>query len=301
MKSEPHDSKTSENPRSFFRKLRRGFAIYVLIPYLSVTVIFAVFQRKLIYRPTVSDDLSLQAVGENAESGRDVELQTPDGETLRGWLLSAQQQTGEPDSRNPLVVYFPGNSLNRYERIADLKEVTRCGCDVLIFDYRGFGDSTGSPSETGLTADARLIWKYATEDLEYDERTIVIFGESIGGAVALSLWTDENSHPPQPAALILNSTFTSLPETVAWHYPYFPFQYLLLDRWPSVERVSRVRSPIRIFHGSNDQFVPVAHAEQLADAAPEARFRKIFGAGHNDVPIYQLREELEAVRAGFAE
>jgi len=292
---------TTEKPRRFGQKLRRGFVLYVLVPYLSVTAIFAVVQRKLIYQPTVSRDLSLEAIGENSEFGRDVELQTDDGETLRGWLVNAQSREGGALARTPLVVYFPGNSINRYERLADLKEVARCGFDVLIFDYRGFGDSTGSPSEAELTADARLIWRYATEELDYAEKNIVIFGESIGGAVALSLWANDNSAPPHPAALILSSTFASLPETVAWHYPYFPFQYLLLDRWPSIERIPHVDVPIVIFHGKDDRIVPVSESRELADAAPSARFVEISGAGHNDIPMFQLRQELEAIGADSPE
>lgn len=296
MKPTDSETRTTDEPRRFTHKLRRACVLYAVIPYLSVTAIFAVFQRKLIYQPTVSHDLSLAAVGETSEMGRDVELQTAAGETLRGWLLKGRTHDGGHHHRSLLVIYFPGNSLNRHERVADLKEVARCGFDVLIFDYRGFGDSTGSPSEAALSADARRIWRYATDELAYEQRNIVVFGESVGGAVALSLWGDDVSHPPEPAALILNSTFASLPQTVSWHYPYFPFQFLLLDRWPSIGRISRVTVPVTIFHGTDDQFVPVAHAGELSEAAPNSRLFEISGAGHNDIPMLRLRQELEAIR-----
>ena len=203
--------------------------------------------------------------------------------------------------KTPLVVYFPGNSLNRHERINDLREVTSCGFDVLIFDYRGLGDSSGSPSERKLTADAQFVWEYAWKELNYDVSRIVVFGESLGAAAALSLWSTESANSPKPAALILNSIFVSMPRTVAWHYPTFPFRFLLLDRWPSIDRIARVRVPIIVFHGTADDMVPVAHGRELAQASTGARFIEIPGGGHNDIPMYRLRAELERLRESMSE
>ncbi|QDU45299.1 Alpha/beta hydrolase family protein [Symmachiella dynata] len=277
----------------WWKRIRRAVVLYLLVPYLAVVIIFVVLQRKLIYRPTVANDLRVTTVGLDAEAVRDVQIQTPDGEKLNGWLM---QQAGDDGAvQRPLVVYFPGNSLNRYERINDLREVVRCGFDVLIFDYRGYGDSSGSPSEQHLASDAMRVWNYACGDLGYEPGRIVIFGESLGGAVALSLWTSENANPPQPGALILNATFVSMPRTVAGLYPLFPFQYLLLDRWPSIERITRVTAPVVVFHGTEDDMVPVAHGRELAEAAADGQFIKIPGAGHNEIPLLRLCAELECL------
>ena len=244
---EPASSKTS---RPWWQRVRRWFFLYAVVPYLAVVVIFAIFQRQLMYRPTVAESLSIADLGLNPTFGVDVELQTADGNTVRGWLINATHRQSEQLNKTPLVVYFPGNSLNRHERINDLREVASQGLDVLIFDYRGFGDSTGSPSEAAISADTLMIWNYVKQELGRDESEIVIFGKSIGGAVALSMWSDQRSKGPQPAAVILNATFLSMPETVAGHYPLFPFRFLLLDRWPSVERITRVNPPVIVFHGS---------------------------------------------------
>lgn len=289
----PDSPKKSRRP---WRRPARYFLLYVLIPYVAVTILFTVMQRHLLYRPTVADSLRLADIQLNQDIGRDVELETSDGNTLRGWLLKGKDQNDE-SKEAWLVLYFPGNSLNRYERIDDLREVAAIGFDVLIFDYRGFGDSTGSPNESDLSADALLIWDYAIHDLGFKERQIVIFGESLGGAVALSMWSETNPHPPKPAALVLNSTFASLPQTVAWHYPLFPFRFLLLDCWPSIERIRNVESPIIIFHGTDDEMVPVAHGRALAKGSNRARFLEIPGAIHNEVPMRQLREELKSIKA----
>ena len=208
---------------------------------------------------TVTFDASVRAgaISLDPEFVHDVKVQTPDGNTLNGWLLRHAKH--DLDHESPLVVYFPGNSLNRSERFDDLREVASREFDVLIFDYRGYGDSSGSPSERALTSDARLVWEYASEELKYAENRIVVFGESLGGAVALSLWSGDIATHPRPAALILTSTFVSMPRLVAWHYPMFPFRFLVLDRWPSIDRVTAVRAPIIVFHGTVDDMVPVEH------------------------------------------
>lgn len=275
--------------------------LYVFVPYLTVTIIFAALQRHLMYKPTVANNLSIEAVVHDSDFGIDVELTTTDGNRLRGWLVKGGDDHRSDHGKHPLLIYFPGNSLNRLERIRDLREVASRGFDVLIFDYRGFGDSTGSPTESALSNDALLVWQYARETLGYDERRITVFGESIGGAVALSMWSKTNPKPPQPAALILNSTFASMPQTVGWHYPLFPFQFLLLDRWPSIERIGRVQARIIVFHGTDDKMVPVAHGRELALASSHARFIEISGATHNDIPMLQLRNELDSIMAALPE
>ena len=293
MDTEGRDTKASRSPRRWRQRIRRWIVLYVCIPYLSISIIFFVLQRRLMYRPTVAGSLTIADIGLDTNFARDVHIQTEDGNTLNGWLMKRANPRGDDRGPAPLVVYFPGNSLNRYERINDLREVAARGFDVLIFDYRGFGDSTGRPTESILTSDAQLVWQYACEELQYDQSRIVVFGESLGGAVALSLLSAKNANAPQPAAVILNSTFASMPQTVAWHYPLFPFRYLLLDRWPSIDRIPNVRVPIIVFHGTADDMVPVSQGRALAQAAENARFIEIPGGVHNEIPMMHLRKELD--------
>lgn len=280
-------------PLTWRRRIFRGIAIYAILPYLAVIAIFTLAQRRLMYRPSVSGSLSVNSLKLDAEKISDIRLTTSDGHILNGWLLYANSKR---ETVRMLVIYFPGNSMNRFERLTDLQEIASYGYDVLIFDYRGFGDSTGSPSESAISGDAELIWQYTCGDLGYAEKDIVIFGESLGGAVALSLWLDEHSAPPQPQALILSSTFASMPRTVQRNYPWFPFQYLVLDQWPSIDRIHRVACPVTILHGSNDEMVPISEARTLASAGSHANFVEVAGAGHNDMPMHQLRSILQGRR-----
>lgn len=276
--------------------------IFAVAPYLSVVVIFVVLQRQLMYRPVVAESLAIQDLKLGPDFGQDVLQATADGNTIRGWLIKGgngrvDNQPVNRDHKNPLVLYFPGNSLNRHNRISDLREIAARGFDVLIFDYRGFGDSTGSASEAALSDDALLAWKYAVNTLDYSEDRIVVFGESIGGAVALSLWANSEPTPIKPAAVILSSTFASMPKAVHWNYPLFPFHWLLWDRWPSIDRIANVDCPVVIFHGTDDQMVPVSHGKELANAAKNPTFIEVRGGVHNEIPTMQLRKELLAIFA----
>jgi fermentation-respiration switch protein FrsA (DUF1100 family) len=285
-------------PRSWRKSVRRMLILYVVVPYFSVTAIFVIFQRSLMYRPTVASSLALADVGLPSEVGRDVQIQTTDGCTLKGWLIRGARTAGRTNNA-PLVIYFPGNAGNRFERLNDLREVAATGFDVLIFDYRGFGDSTGRPAESALTGDARLCWEYACSELKYDPSRIVVFGESLGGAVALSLCSGDSKPAAHPVAVILNSTFTSMPDVVAGHLPWFPFRYLLLDRWRSIDRIPTVSQPVILFHGTADAIVPVSQGRSLASRSGNARLIEIPGASHNDIPMSQLRLEFDRLFAAI--
>ncbi|HEY0983491.1 alpha/beta hydrolase [Schlesneria sp.] len=288
---------TTESPPSRKKgpRLLRALFLYGGIPYFSILVLFTVFQRKLMYQPTIAADLSTSNVKLAPDIADDVHIKTLDGYHLKGWLVRGSKED-PPAPSLPLVIYFPGNAGNRHERLADLLEIAHTGFDVLIFDYRGYGDSTGKPSESALTTDAQLVWKFACNELNYAPQQIVVFGESLGGAVALSLWSTESDSAPQPAAVLLNSTFATMGGAVAWHYPCFPFQFLLLDRWRSIDRIPRVPSPVVIFHGSADEIVPFSEGQRLAGQSRNAQFIEIADGTHNAIPMNHLRTQLIAVR-----
>ena len=156
--------------------------------------------------------------------------------------------------------------------------LNRLGLSVLLFDYRGYGGNTGRPSEEGLAADARAAQAWLAAQPDVDPQRIAYFGESLGAAVAVGLAVQR-----PPAALILRSPFTSLADVGAVHYPWLPVRWLLLDRYPSIERIASVHAPLLVIAGDRDDIVPLPLSRRLYDAAVEPkRFVLVPGAGHND-------------------
>ena len=222
---------------------------------------------------------------------------------MHGWRF--HPTTSALDSRGFLVIYFPGNAGCRADRVGDCADFTQLGFEVILFDYRGYGDNEGSPSEALLAADAKLVWSFATSELHFPAERIFFFGESLGGAVAIRLAAECSAAGNPPAALVLNSTFASLAETAAWHYPAFPLQYVLLDRYPSVARIALVTCPILQFHGTADQTVPFEQGRRLFDAAPAKSsngMEKVFvevpgGPAHNFITMSDMQSAVRKLLA----
>lgn len=297
-----------QSQASWARRFLRGGLLYIVLPYLFVLAIFTLSQRRLIYQPTRVSSLAAATHGLSPSEAKDVTITTDDGLTLHGWLLFTNRtvdsalRSDQEWSSERLLIYFPGNAQHRGFRLADFREFTRHGFDVLIFDYRGYGDNAGSPSQATMQADSRAVWQFTQDELEVDPSRTVIYGESMGGAVAIHLAAALCEESTPPAALITNATFASLTGTVRWHYPWFPFQYLLWDHWPSVERASRLTCPVLMFHGAKDQIVPLAQGRELFAAIPEKladgyekRFVELPSNGHNDIPVHSLYEEVQTL------
>ena len=197
-------------------------------------------------------------------------LATDDGETLDGWHLPA----GMP--ARGLVIVFHGNAGNIGHRLDYLRMFHDLGYASLILDYRGYGRSSGKPSEDGTYLDAAVAWRHATQSLGYPAGKIALFGESMGGAVAAQLAAVQ-----RPAALVLASTFTSVPDLGAGIYPWLPVRLLARIRYDTRERLATIAVPVLVIHSRGDDIIPFAHGEQLfAAARPPRRFLEIEGS-HN--------------------
>jgi len=239
-----------------------------------VTIIAVVFalQRKLVYFPSAGP---LPSAEEVLPGGRDVRLVTADSLYLAGWHFEV------PDAPATVVV-FPGNGGNRLGRAPLARALVDRGLSVLLFDYRGYGDNPGKPSEEGLTMDARAA-------LDLIDGPVIYFGESLGAAVAAELATYR-----APAGLVLRSPFTSLAAVGSHHYPWLPVRMLLLDKFPVVERVSSLELPTVVVLGTADSVVPPAQSREVA-AAARARLIEVAGADHNDVALLSGPEVVDAV------
>jgi len=247
-----------------------------------------VMQRRLIYLPTG---------GPEAGSGELVGLErvtfpTEDGLSLAAWFVPAE----EADVGWTIVV-FHGNAGNRADRTALAEAFAGRGIAVLLVDYRGYGGNPGSPSESGLAADARAAVGYVGSRPDVDPSRVAYFGESLGAAVAVSL-----AEQLPPAALLLRSPFTSLADAASAHYPLLPLSVLLWDEYPNLETIASINVPTLIIAGSVDSIVPVEQSRAVFAAAPgPKRLVVIDGADHNDLALTAGAELVDAIVALLAE
>jgi fermentation-respiration switch protein FrsA (DUF1100 family) len=247
----------------------------VLLPALRLALLLValggvllIFEKRLIYFPFRAHDVTPRALGLAHEELR---LRTGDGVSLHGWFLPAG------GSRRVVLVCHgnAGNVSHRLDRALLMQRHLQA--DVLLFDYRGYGLSDGSPDEAGTYADARAAYGWLRERGHPAER-IVIFGESLGSAVALELALGAEAR-----ALVLESPFTSVPDVARAHYWFLPVWPLVRTRYENLRKVTRLRLPLLVLHGDQDEIVPFAQGRRVFDAAPEPkRFHAIRGARHND-------------------
>jgi fermentation-respiration switch protein FrsA (DUF1100 family) len=217
--------------------------------------------------PTRSIEATPTAIGLEFEP---VAIITEDKMRLDAWFLPAP-------SRRGTVLFFHGNAGNISHRLDTLALFNRLGLDTLIFDYRGYGRSEGKPSEAGTYLDAEAAWRYLTVQREIAPRQIVLFGRSLGGAVASHLAARHT-----PGALILESSFTSIPDVAAELYPYLPARWLATIRYNVKADLATVSCPVLVVHSRDDEIIPYTHGRRLYEAAPEPkRFLEIRG-GHNE-------------------
>jgi fermentation-respiration switch protein FrsA (DUF1100 family) len=244
-------------------------------------------QRRLIYFPSPGPVPSAAVVLTN---GRDVVLDTEDGIRLGAWYFPV-------DGKAPAVMVCNGNGGDRSMRAALAVALNRMGLSVLLFDYRGYGGNPGRPSEEGLAADARAARAWLAAQPNVDPQRIVYFGESLGAAVTIGLAMQE-----PPAALVLRSPFTSLADVAAVHYPWLPARRLLLDRYPSIDRIASVSVPVLVVAGDRDDIVPESLSRRLFDAAAEPkRYVVVRGAGHNDPDLLHGPQMLDEVDRWLSE
>ena len=246
-------------------------------------------QRRLIYFPFGG----LPAIAEAGLAGVEpVSFETSDGLTLNAWFVPAM---GPPPHVTVLV--FNGNAGNRLHRVPLAAELRRHGFHVLLTDYRGYGGNPGTPSESGLSADARAARAYLIDRADVDPSRLVYFGESLGTGVAVDLAAE---HPP--AALILRSPFTSIADLGQHHYPFVPVRLLLRDRFASSDQIARIHVPLLVIAGERDRIIPIEHSRRLYRAANEPKTLVVVpGADHNDYELLAGEEMVRTIAAFLRE
>ena len=200
----------------------------------------------------------------------DINFTTSDGVSLSGWFIPA------PGSDKTLL-FCHGNAGNISYRRLSIEIFHRLGLNVFIFDYRGYGQSHGKPTEKGTYLDAQAAWDLLVNQRKIAPHRIIVFGRSLGAAVAANL---AQRHPP--AILILESAFTSAPDAAAELYPFLPVRLLARFKYPTRDLVEQINVPVLIIHSKNDRTIPFKHGRSLFDAANEPKSFIELQGSHND-------------------
>ncbi|HUG93671.1 MAG TPA: alpha/beta hydrolase [Planctomycetaceae bacterium] len=297
-------------PAGRWRRVVRGVAVRVVFWYAVVVIVLGFFQRSLMYFPSRAERIDPAEAGLAAGRVHDVSFVTADGLTLAGWHVVAEGgscATLEECDRTLrdgrlVVLHFHGNGGDRRIRVDDALIFGGSGADTILIDYRGYGENPGSPSEAGLADDARAAWNYATDVRGVRPDRIVLYGESLGGAVAVRLAAELCDAGTPPAGVAVLSTFSSMTDAAAHHYPWLPVRLVLLDRYPAIRHIGRVTCPLLFVHAGNDRIVPIELGRRLFAAAPERsaggvekRFVVLAGCDHNDVLFRARGAYTEAV------
>ena len=222
---------------------------------------------KMLYYPTPGVDFRPEQLGITAE---EVFLTTEDGVRIHAFDLPS------PGASRALL-FLHGNAGNASHRLPNAAMLQRLGIHVLLLDYRGYGRSEGRPEEAGLYSDARAGLAYLTQKLGFPEQRVVLFGRSLGGAVAVDLAQDR-----ELAGIVLESTFSSLADAASSIFGSLG-AHLVRGRFDSAEKIVRARAPLLFFHGDRDEIIAYDLGRRLFEAAPEPKaFETLRGAGHND-------------------
>ena len=239
-------------------------------------------QDKLIYYPSNLMSATPADIGLAYE---DVWLRTSDEVRIHSWFVPAPRPS-EDVTAPKVVLFFHGNAGNISDRPQTMLIFAELGLSTLMVSYRGYGSSEGNPDEAGTYRDAEAAWRHLVDERGFEPGDILVFGRSLGGGIASWVATRRDADGGRtpaltPAGLVLESTFTSIPDVAAKHYPMFPVRWLARVRYPSLERIRNMPLPLLVVHGREDETIPFEHGERLFAGAPGPKqFLEISGS-HN--------------------
>lgn len=265
-------------------KTLASLLMVVVLGYAAIVLLVFVFQSRLVYFPQIGRDTTVTPAVVRLDF-EDVWLKSEPDVIIHGWYVPRRDAKGA-------VLFFHGNAGSIGLRLDWLRMFHDLGYATLIVDYRGYGRSRGEPSEPGTYADATAAWEHLTRVRGFVPGDIVIAGESLGAAVAAEL-AARNA----PRALILQSTFTSIPDLAAEVYRFLPVRWISRYDYATKARLERIGAPVLIAHSPQDELIPYRHGQALFAAAREPKHFLVLGGGHNDSYLFMRREWIAEVDA----
>lgn len=261
-----------------------------LWPVVAVIVFFGLLaailylaQGKLVFFPSSEISLRPDQIGLTYE---ELLINVTPTEKLHAWFFPLDHN--RPTEKT--VLFFHGNAGNISHRLETASLITELGAECILFDYRGYGRSDGSATEENCYADAMAVYDWLRQTKGVDADDIVLFGRSLGGAVAIDLATRVEC-----GGLIVESTFSSIEEMGKRMYPFLPVKYLVRYRFDSFEKISRVNCPVLVTHSPDDEMVPFKMGRKLFEAASAPRRFLELSGGHNDPGYFQSEDYRQAL------
>ncbi len=260
----------------FLLVLAAGYGLVLAIVYLM--------QGRMLYLSNVPGRTLSMTPADAHMDYEDVSIEAADGVKLHGWFIVGASPH--------VLLFFHGNAGNISHRLESIRQFQNLGLSVLIIDYRGYGQSGGRTTEAGIYRDADAAWRYLTETRGVRPDNVVIFGRSLGGSVAARLATQQ-----QPLALIVESSFTSVPDIAQEHYPWLPARWLSRLSHATADYIREVRCPVLVVHSRDDEIIPFHHGQAIFAAAPEPRTLLTLRGSHNNAYVWDEGSYIEGLRA----
>ncbi len=248
--------------------------------YFGLSVLIYFFQRMMVYHPEKNIIQTPAAGGLEFE---EVIVRTSDGISIHGWFVPHE-------SPRATLLYLHGNAGNISGRVESIHLLHTLGLSVYIIDYRGYGKSTGKPSEKGTYRDAEAAWNYLTEQREIPSDQIIIYGRSLGGAVAIWLAAHHT-----PRALMVGSTFSTIRDIAEDLFPGFPARILSRIHYNSKKYIRQVRCPVLIMHSREDDLIPFRHGKELYETAHEPKSFLELRGGHGESIVVSRAKYTEGI------
>jgi uncharacterized protein len=265
-------------------------AFHILLLLLLALAGFALWLRhnesRMIYFPDRTLETNPRQAGLTYQ---DVWLQTDDGIKLHGWYMPSRKPCGLT------LLLLHGNAGNISYRMEKYAVLLGLGVNVFALDYRGYGNSTGQPSETGLYHDATAAYRYLTQQRNIAPRQLILYGESLGSAVAVDLASKQPS-----GGVILEEAFTSAADVAQQMYPFLPMRWLVRSKFDTLDKIARINAPLLMLHSRDDELFPLRYAQRLLAAARPPKQLVVLRGGHNDAFVTSATRYQSALRQFIA-
>lgn len=276
-----------------FQKFLLPVIRVLVLAYIGLTIALYFGQSNMVFMPSKDVSETPKSIGLKFE---DIQIRTKDNVNLSAWFLPAKDN--DPIGKG-VILFCHGNGGNIGNRVSYLPVFKDLGLATFLFDYRGYGKSEGQPSEEGTYKDVEAAWQYLTQERKIPPQKIIIYGESLGGAIAsyIAQTTTQQNSQNSAAGLILASTFTSISDRAAELYPFLPIRLLSRFSYNSIDRLPNIRIPVLIIHSTEDEIIPFDHGEKNFQVANTPKKLVKLRGSHNE----GFLDSLETYRKGINE